>query len=103
MYAPRTALFILKGGSCIGWNGRGFDDSPGFSNDAIKKISVPTSADTLFAAVVSSRATFVGDSNRQADNIQLLSRIGNVLPSTVFATPLILRESDRGHRLRGQR
>jgi hypothetical protein len=91
-FAPRVALFILKGGSCIGWNGRGFDSSPGFSNDAIKKISVPTNADTLFSAVINSRAAFVGESNRHRDNVQLLSRIGNVLPSTVFAAPLILRD-----------
>jgi hypothetical protein len=91
-FAPRVALFILKGGACIGWNGRGFDTSPGFSNESIKKISVPTSADTLFSTVINSRSGFVGESNRQRDNVQLLSRIGNVLPSTVFATPLILRD-----------
>ncbi len=91
-FAPRVALFILKGGSCIGWNGRGFDSGPGFSNEAIKKISVPTSAETLFSAVINSRSSFVGESNRHRDNVQLLSRIGNVLPSTTFATPLILRD-----------
>lgn len=91
-FAPRVALFILKGGSCIGWNGRGFDSGPGFSNEGIKKISVPTSADTLFSAVINSRSSFTGESNRHRDNVQLLSRIGNVLPSSVFATPLILRD-----------
>jgi len=91
-FAPRVALFILKGGSCIGWNGRGFDAGPGFSNEAIKKISVPTNADTLFSAVINSRSAFFGESNRHRDNVQLLSRIGNVLPSTIFAAPLILRD-----------
>jgi len=91
-FAPRVALFILKGGSCIGWNGRGFDSGPGFSNEAIKKISVPTNADTLFSAVINSRSAFVGESNRHRDNVQLLSRIGNVLPSAIFAAPLILRD-----------
>ena len=91
-FAPRVALFILKGGSCIGWNGRGFDSSPGFQNESIKKISVPTNADTLFSAVINSRSAFVGESNRHRDNVQLLSRIGNVLPSTIFASPLILRD-----------
>lgn len=91
-FAPRVALFILKGGSCIGWNGKGFDQSPGFSNDAIKRISVPTSANTVFSDVINSRMSFVGESNKHPDNIQLLSRIGNVLPSNIFATPLILRD-----------
>jgi hypothetical protein len=91
-FAPRVALFILKGGSCIGWNGKGFDDTPGFSNEAIKRISVPTSADTVFSAAINSRSSFLGESTKQRDNVQLLSRIGNVLPSAVFATPLILRD-----------
>ncbi|HSF17990.1 MAG TPA: hypothetical protein VLK65_20800 [Vicinamibacteria bacterium] len=91
-FAPRVALFILKGGSCIGWNGRGFDQTPGFNNEAIKKVSVPSSADTLFSAVIRDRATFHGDSNEHRDNVQLLSRIGSVLPTAVFATPLILRD-----------
>ena len=91
-FAPRVAIFILKGGSCIGWNGKGFDQSPGFNNDGIKRISVPTSANTVFSDVINSRMSFVGESNKHPDNIQLLSRIGNVLPSNIFATPLVLRD-----------
>jgi len=91
-FAPRVAIFILKGGSCIGWNGKGFDQSPGFNNEGIKRISVPTSANTIFSDVINSRMSFVGESNRHPDNVQLLSRIGNVLPSNIFATPLILRD-----------
>ena len=91
-FAPRVALFILKGGSCIGWNGRGFNDSPGFNDEGIKRISVPTSADTVFSEVINSRGSFVGESNKHSDNIQLLSRVGNVLPSSIFATPLVLHD-----------
>ncbi len=91
-FAPRVALFILKGGSCFGWNGRGFDDSPGFDDEGIKRISVPTTADTVFTEVINSRSSFVGESNKHPDNIQLLSRIGNVLPSSIFATPLVLHD-----------
>ena len=91
-FAPRVAIFILKGGSCIGWNGKGFDQSPGFNDEGIKRISVPTSANTVFSDVINSRKSFVGASNKHPDNIQLLSRIGNVLPSSIFATPLILRD-----------
>jgi hypothetical protein len=91
-FAPRVALFVLKGGACIGWHGQGFDQTPGFSNDALKRISVPANADTVFRAVVTSRQSFLGESNVHRDNVQLLTRIGNVLPSNIFATPLILRD-----------
>ncbi len=90
--APRAAMFILKGGNCVGWYAEGFDQSPGFSNEAVKKISVPSSADTVFRAVISTRHSFLGESGAHRDNVQLLSRIGNVLPSAIFAMPLILRD-----------
>ena len=51
-----------------------------------------TTADTVFTEVINSRSSFVGESNKHPDNIQLLSRIGNVLPSSIFATPLVLHD-----------
>ncbi|MEE9264318.1 MAG: hypothetical protein V3V11_07680, partial [Vicinamibacteria bacterium] len=91
-FAPRVALFVIKGGNCIGWNGLGFDQSPGFSNDALKRISVPANADTVFRTVMQSRQRFFGESSAHRDNAHLLSRIGTVLPTNIFAMPLILRE-----------
>jgi len=91
-FAPRVALFVIKGGNCIGWNGLGFDQSPGFSNDALKRISVPANADTVFRTVMQSRQRFFGESSAHRDNAHLLARIGTVLPTNIFAMPLILRE-----------
>lgn len=91
-FAPRVALFIIKGGNCVGWHGLGFDQSPGFSNEALKRISVPANADTVFRAVMTSRQRFLGESSAHRDNAHLLSRIGTVLPTNIFAMPLILRD-----------
>ncbi len=91
-FAPRVALFVLKGGACIGWHGQGFDQTPGFSNDQLKRISVPSNADTVFRAVMTSRQSFLGESTVHRDNAHLLTKIGNVLPSNIFAMPLVLRE-----------
>lgn len=91
-FAPRVALFVLKGGACIGWYGQGFDQTHGFSNDALKRISVPSNADTVFRAVLTSRQSFLGESTVHRENVQLLTRIGNVLPSSIFAMPLVLRD-----------
>jgi hypothetical protein len=91
-FVPRVALFVLKGGACIGWSGEGFDQTPGFSNDALKRISVPANADTVFKAVIDSKRSYLGESSAHHDNVQLLTRIGNVLPSSIFATPLLLRD-----------
>ena len=48
---------------------------PMFSLLARLRISVPTTADTVFTEVINSRSSFVGESNKHPDNIQLLSRI----------------------------
>ena len=75
-FAPRVALFVIKGGNCIGWNGLGFDQSPGFSNDALKRISVPANADTVFRAVMQSRQRFFGESS--AHRIMRICYLGSV-------------------------
>src|SRR5437660_3647811 len=37
-HSGRTALFVIKGGSASGWQGRGFED-----NDAVKEFALDTS------------------------------------------------------------
>lgn len=91
-FAPRVALFVIKEGVCHGWNGQGFDQSPGFSNDALKRIKFPVSADTVFRTVINTGQSFLGDSSVHKENVQLLTRIGNILPSTIFASPLVIRD-----------
>ena len=90
--APRVALFMLKGDSVIGWHGCGFDNNKDFSDDQLKKISVPTHAETVFKAVIDSSSSYLGQSTSHRDNVQLLSCIGNILPAQIFATPLIIRD-----------
>jgi hypothetical protein len=45
-FAGRVALFVVKGGTANGWQGIGFDD-----NDAIKNISLNTSAGLIGKAI----------------------------------------------------
>ena len=91
-FCPRVALFVLKGGSCIGWSGEGFDQTPGFNNDALKRISVPSSADTVFRAVIDSRQSYLGESTAHRDNVQLLTRIGNVFLRRSSLRPFFFRD-----------
>ena len=49
-HVDRTAMFIVKGNAAVGWYARGFDH-----NDAVKALTIPLTADTLFRIVHASR------------------------------------------------
>lgn len=86
LYMDRAAMFILKGTSAIGWYARGFDPP-----EAIKQVSVPMSAETIFRIVQSSRNSQRGHLMHSPGTAQALARLGGN-PQGVLAVPLILRD-----------
>jgi hypothetical protein len=89
-YVDRAAMFIVKGtttgSNAIGWYARGV--TPG---DAIKQVSVPLSADTVFRIVHNSRHALRGHVSHSPGTGQALARLGGQ-PQGILAVPLILRE-----------
>lgn len=86
LYMDRAAMFILKGTSAIGWYARGFDPP-----EAIKQVSVPMSAETIFRIVQSSRNSLRGHLMHSPGTAQALARLGGN-PQGILAVPLILRD-----------
>jgi hypothetical protein len=82
----RAAMFIVKNNAAVGWYARGFDH-----NEAVKALTVPLSADTLFRIVHASRHATRGHSSHSAGTVQALARLGGD-PQGVLAIPLILRD-----------
>ena len=82
----RTAMFIVKGNAAVGWYARGFDH-----NDAVKALTVPLAADTLFRLVHGSRHATRGHVSHSPATAQALARFGGD-PQGVLAVPLILRD-----------
>jgi len=82
----RAAMFIVKNNAAVGWYARGFDH-----NDAVKALTVPLSADTLFRIVHGSRHATRGHSSHSPGTAQALARLGGD-PQGVLAIPLILRD-----------
>jgi hypothetical protein len=82
----RAAMFIVKGNAAVGWYARGFDH-----NDAVKALTIPLSADTLFRAAQSSRRATRGHSSQSPATAQALARLGGDAQG-VLAVPLILRD-----------
>ncbi|MGE0454421.1 MAG: hypothetical protein AB7O37_23210 [Vicinamibacteria bacterium] len=81
----RAAMFIVKGPNAIGWYARGVHPP-----DAIKQVSVPLAADTVFRQV-QGRVPFVGHISQSHGTAQALARLGGS-PGGVLAVPLVLRD-----------
>src|SRR5262245_31514825 len=85
-YVDRAAMFIVKGPSAIGWYARGFH-----APEAIKTVSVPLNADTVFRNVHNSRRSLRGHISHSPSTAQALAKLGGDSQG-ILAVPLILRE-----------
>jgi hypothetical protein len=82
----RTAMFIVKNNAAVGWYARGF-----VRNDAVKTLTVPLTADTLFRLVHGSRHATRGHISHSPGTAQALARLGGDAQG-FLAVPLILRD-----------
>jgi hypothetical protein len=85
-YVDRTAMFIVKGPSAIGWYARGIPHP-----ELIKQISVPLNTDTVFRLALNSRHAERGFIGHSPGTAQALARLGGD-PQGILAVPLILRD-----------
>jgi hypothetical protein len=85
-HVDRTAMFIVKGPSAIGWYARGVPQP-----EIIKQVSVPLNTDTVFRLAVNSRHAERGFIGHSPGTAQALARLGGE-PQGILAVPLILRD-----------
>jgi len=85
-HVERAAMFIVKNNAAVGWYARGFAH-----NEAVKALTVPLTADTVFRLVHGSRHATRAHLTHSPATAQALSRLGGD-PQGVLAVPLILRD-----------
>jgi hypothetical protein len=85
-HVERAAMFIVKNNAAVGWHARGFDHS-----DAVKAVSIPLTADTVFRLAHGSRSATRGHAGHSPATAQALARLGGA-PQGILAVPLILRD-----------
>ena len=88
-FAPRVAFFVIKGEQATGWRGRGFEGTVG--DEAIQKISLPLSADTVVASAAKGLATWSGGAGSHAEDHMLLNRLGEEPAQRIVSIPLVAR------------
>jgi hypothetical protein len=89
-FAPRVAFFVIKNDQATGWRGRGFEGTVG--DDAIRDISLPLTSDTLVGDVARSRTTWSGAPGANAEDHDLLGKLGSEPPQRMVAIPLVVRD-----------
>jgi len=89
-FTPRLAFFVVKNERATGWRARGLEGTVG--DAAVREISLALSADTLLSRAVNSRSTWSGAPGTNADDDQLISKLGDEAPQRMVAIPLIARD-----------
>ena len=89
-FTPRLAFFVVKNERATGWRARGLEGTVG--DDAVREISLPLSAETLLSRAVNSRSTWSGAPGTNADDHQLISKLGDEAPQRMVAIPLVARD-----------
>jgi len=85
-HVERAAMFVVKNNAAVGWQARGFDHS-----NAIKALTIPLTADTVFRLAHGSRSATRGHGSHSPATAQALARLGGA-PQGLLAVPLILRD-----------
>lgn len=88
-FAPRVAFFVIKNDQAMGWRARGLEGTVG--DDAVREISLPTTADSALNEAVRSRATWSGAPGSHAEDHLLLGKLGSEPPQRMAAIPLVIR------------
>jgi hypothetical protein len=83
-HCGRTALFVIKGGSCSGWQGRGFED-----NDSVKEFPLNTTRG-LPERVLEERAAFAGQIIDM--DPRFVDQFGSPADEQILMLPLLLKD-----------
>ncbi len=83
-YSGRVALFVVRGGAAIGWQGRGFEN-----NDDLKDFALDLNTGVA-ARAMQSRMAFAGTS-AEIDP-QLIAQFGGPSDDQVLILPLLLKD-----------
>jgi hypothetical protein len=89
-FTPRLAFFVVKNERATGWRARGLEGTVG--DDAVREISLSLAADTLLSRAVNSRSTWSGAPGTNADDNQLISKLGEEAPQRMVSIPLVARD-----------
>jgi hypothetical protein len=89
IFAERVAFFVVKSGSIVGWQARGFEGE--FRNESVRSLAFPPSVSNVFKQVAESKGAFHGSPSSHPDLSEVVLKFGQTLPEMVYVLPLVVR------------
>jgi hypothetical protein len=89
IFAERVAFFVVKSGSIVGWQARGFEGE--FKNESVRSLVFPPNVSSVFKQVAESKGAFRGSPALHPDLSEVVLKFGRVLPEMVYVIPLVVR------------
>lgn len=89
-FAPRGAFFIIKNEHIAGW--KVFGSEAEGSDNAIREIHFPVSADSILGSAVTSKVMTEGSFGANAEDAAFLEPLGFGQPDRMCAIPLVARD-----------
>lgn len=87
-YIDRGALFVVHNGEFIGLGGFGITGAGEDMTPRVKRIRMSRNAPSILSDVATSGSAHRGKMHKTAANVDLIERLGGVLPSEVVAIPI---------------
>jgi CheY-like chemotaxis protein len=91
-YLDRVALFLVRDGEFAGVGAFGSSGTEEDLDGRIRNVSLPRQEDSILSAVAASGEPHRGKLRRTPGNIQLLERLGTLVPTEVVALPIMQGE-----------
>ncbi len=88
-YLDRGALFVAEDSDFVGLGGFGTTGGGAAMDDRVKSLRVPRGAPSLLADVAAAGESHRGKMRRTPANVELIDRLGGMLPTEVVALPIM--------------
>ncbi len=88
-YLDRGALFVVEDSQFAGLGGFGISGGGEEMNSRVKKVRLPRGMPSILSEVASSGEPHRGKMRRTVANVELIDRLGGLLPTEVVALPIM--------------
>ena len=89
IFAERVAFFVVKSGSIVGWQARGFEGE--FRNESVRSLAFPPHVNNVFRQVADSKIPFRGSPLTHPELNELVNKFGSTPIELVYVVPLAVR------------
>ena len=89
IFAERVAFFVVKSGSIVGWQARGFEGE--FHNESVRSLVFAPHINNVFRQVADFKIPLRGSLLTHPELNEILNKFGTTSPELLYVVPLVVR------------